>query len=223
LPAHSSKTRDSSRIGELIIDLPGSLKSYKPDCAYLILDEGAYSSSDLEPLKNLVAAIFRLENATSREDIIRVVDHLIQWLSTPEQENIRQDFTIWIKRVLLPIKGRKESIQEINDLTEIRSMLAQTVSKMTEEWVMQGHTRGRIEGKIEGKIEGEINGEIKGEIKGEKIILLRLIQHRFGEAATSRARPLIDAIQSGDLLEAIGNWVIDCADAEEFLAKLRGI
>jgi len=216
-----------TQLGELIIDLPGRLKSYKPDCAYLILDEGAYSSSDLEPLKNLVAAIFRLENATSREDIIRVVDHLIQWLSTPEQENIRQDFAIWIKRVLLPIKGRKESIQEINNLTEIRSMLAQTVSKMTEEWVMQGHAQGKmegmLEGKVEGKAEGKVEGKIEGLLEGEQAILLRQISHRFGETTAAQAKPLIEAIQSRDVLETIGNWVIDCTDKDEFLTKLRAI
>jgi len=101
----------------------------------------------------------------------------------------------------------------------IRSMLAQTVSKMTEEWVMQGHTRGRIEGKIEGKVEGKIEGLLEG----EQAILLRQISHRFGKITAAQAKPLIDAIQSRDVLETIANWVIDCADKEEFLTKLRGI
>ena len=174
-----------------------------------------------------MAAIFRLENASSREDIISVVDDLILWLEKPEQETIRRDFTVWIKRVLLPTKSVTTHIQEINDLTEIRTMLAQTVSKMTEEWVLQGRTEGRIEGKVEGKIEGKIEGKvegkIEGKIEGERILLLRLIRHRFGEEVTFQAQPVIDSIRSLTTLEIIGNWVVDATNGDDLLEKLRTI
>ena len=217
----------TTQLSDLIVDLPGGLERYKPAFEYLLLDEGAYRSSDLEHLGNLVAAIFRLENASSREDIISVVDDLILWLEKPEQETIRRDFTVWIKRVLLPTKSVTTHIQEINDLTEIRTMLAQTVSKMTEEWVLQGRTEGRIEGKVEGKIEGKIEGKvegkIEGKIEGERILLLRLIRHRFGEEVTFQAQPVIDSIRSLTTLEIIGNWVVDATNGDDLLEKLRTI
>ena len=92
---------------------------------------------------------------------------------------------------------------------------------------MQGHAQGKmegmLEGKVEGKAEGKVEGKIEGLLEGEQAILLRQISHRFGKITAAQAKPLIDAIQSRDVLETIANWVIDCADAEEFLAKLRGI
>jgi len=137
----SQRWDSATQLSDLIIDLPGGLDRYKLESEYLILDEGSYSLSELEPLKNLVAAIFRLENAQNREDIIRVIDNLQQWLSSPEMDNTRKSFVIWLKRVLMPIKKEDEPIQEINDLTEIKAMLAQTVSKMTAPWIEQGEKK----------------------------------------------------------------------------------
>ncbi len=72
-------------LSDLIVKLPGGLEQYVPSLRYLLLDEGAYDRETLLPLKNLVAAIFRLENATSPAEMIEVINHLLEWLTTPEQ------------------------------------------------------------------------------------------------------------------------------------------
>lgn len=203
----------ATQLSDLIIDLPGGLERYKPSGEYLILDEGRYSLSELEPLNNLVAAIFRLENAQNRADIIQVIDNLQQWLASPEMETIRQSFVIWLKRVLLPTKKVNEPIQEINDLMEIKAMLAQTVAKMTAPWIHEGE-------KI-GEKRGEKIGEKRGEQKGEKKLLLLLIAHRFDKETTLNAQSLIAPIQSTKILEKISQWVLDCKDGEEFLKWLN--
>jgi predicted transposase/invertase (TIGR01784 family) len=207
----NQRWNSATQLSDLIVEMPGGLERYRLNFEYLILDEGAYQQSELEGLKNFVAAIFRLENAQNRNDIIKVIDSLQQWLDNPEMDRIKQSFVIWMKRVLLPAKKIAEPIQQINDLTEIKAMLAQTVSKMTAEWVQQG----RIEGRVEGRVEGEI--------KGEKNLLLRLINHRFDELIASKALSIITPIDSLDTLETISNWVLDSKNGEDFLNLLDGL
>jgi len=204
---HKKRWNSATQLSDLIIDLPGGLERYKPSFEYLILDEGSYHKAQLEPLHNLVAAIFRLENAATREDIIGVMDNLLQWLQSPEQEMVRRSFSIWLNRILLPNKNVNNAIQQVNDLMEIRTMLAQTVSTMVEPWLQQGREEGREEGRAEG-------------LNNEKALLLRLIRKRFNDATVFKVQPVITAIQSVDTLEIIGDWVIDCKNSTQFLRQM---
>ncbi len=194
----------STQLNDLIMDLPGGLDRYQPSFEYMLLDEGAYKTSELEHLNNLVAAIFRLENARSREDIILVMDNLLQWLQAPEQTLVRRSFAIWLHRTLLPSKTINDPVQQVNDLTEIRSMLSHTVSEMVKPWLEQGREEGLEKG-----------------LEKEKTLLLRQIRRRFNEQTAFKAQAIITGISSTDALEAIGDWIIDCDDSKPFLAKLE--
>ena len=128
----------ATELKDLIINLPGGLEQYLPSLKYLILDEGTYNLEELTPLKNLVAAIFRLENSRSDDDIFEVMTNLIEWLSTPEQTRLRRSFSIWINRVLRPSGELDQQIPEINDLVEIKTMLANRIPQ----WIREGEARG---------------------------------------------------------------------------------
>ena len=134
---------------DLIETLPGGLVRYQPRLHYLLLDEGRYREAELAPLKNLVAALFRLENSRTPEDIISVVGSLVNWLSTPDQASLRRAFTVWLKRVLLPARLPGEQIPEIEDLSEMTVMLAERVIEWTKDWKQQGFDEGRKEGRKE--------------------------------------------------------------------------
>ncbi len=56
---------------DLLAPLPDGLQTYAPSLRYLLIDEGCYSEAELSPLKNLSAALFRLESSKSREDVPR--------------------------------------------------------------------------------------------------------------------------------------------------------
>ncbi len=90
----------ATELKDLIVNLPSGLEQYLPSLKYLVLDEGSYKLDELSPLKNLVAAILRLENSNTDDDIFEVITNLIEWLSTPEQSRLRHRFSLWINRVL---------------------------------------------------------------------------------------------------------------------------
>jgi hypothetical protein len=50
-------------MAELVATVPGGLERYRPCLRYFLLDEGRFTEDDLAPLRNLAAALFRLEEA----------------------------------------------------------------------------------------------------------------------------------------------------------------
>ncbi len=161
-----------TELKNLITPISGDLEQYLPSLKFLLLDEGAYRNEQLQPLKNLVAAIFRLENAETVDDVLTVVTNLIEWLQRPEQSRTRRHFTLWIKKVLLASSPKYPVGAEINDLLEIKTMLA----KRLPVWLKESQAQGEAKGEARGKAQGEVIGEIKG----KKQILLKQLTLKFG-------------------------------------------
>ena len=85
-------------------DIPAQLRDWQPCIRYLLLDEQRFGDNELAGLRNVAAALFRLENSRQPDDIERVLASLIEWLQTPEQNDLRRAFVVWLKRVLLPAR-----------------------------------------------------------------------------------------------------------------------
>ena len=80
-------------LSELIETVPGGLEQYRPQLRYCLLDEARIADSELESLRNLAAALFRLEKSRGPEDIQRVLVALIEWLREPDLAELRRSFT----------------------------------------------------------------------------------------------------------------------------------
>ena len=129
---------------EIIQYVPGGLSRYRPDFQYLLLEERTYKEEGL-PAHNLVGAIFRLEKSQYPEDIHAVVTNLIDWLKLPEQTSLRRAFTVWIKRILLPVRLPGQELPEVRDLMEVQTMLAERVKEWTREWKEEGIQQGILQ------------------------------------------------------------------------------
>ncbi len=159
-------------IDELITPIPSGLQRYRPSLHYLLLDEGRYSEFELADLQNLTAALFRLENSRTPQDVARVLQALITWLQSPQQASLRRAFTVWLKRVFLPGRMPSATFNEIEDIQEVQSMLAERVKEWTTTWKQQGIEEGIQEGIQKGRLEGRLEGEAE--------LLLRQMSRRFG-------------------------------------------
>ncbi len=58
-----------TEVADLIPAVPGLVEQFKPKLQYLLIDENAYSDSQLASVNNLVAAVFRLEHPTDPQAI----------------------------------------------------------------------------------------------------------------------------------------------------------
>ena len=177
------------------------MERYRPQLHYFLLDEGRFSDTELAPLKNLAAALFRLEGSRTPQDVERVLAALIEWLKSPEQASLRRAFTVWLKRVFLPGRVPGVEFSNLNDLQEVQSMLAERVIEWTEEWKRQGAEKGRQEGMEEGLQ------------KGEASLLLRQLELRFGTLSESDRTRVWSA--DSDILLRWGERILTAATAEE--------
>lgn len=185
-------------IAELILPLPGGLAQYTPQARYLLIDEQRLNMAELASLQNLSAALFRLENSRTPQDIAQVLATLGEWLRLPEHTGLRRAFAVWIKRVLLPGRLPGIEIPEMRDIEEVQTMLAETVQEWTRQWQREGWEKGRREGRRDGLHEGRQ--------EGEALLLQRILAKKFGELPEEYRRRLVQA--DADTLLAWGERVV---------------
>jgi predicted transposase/invertase (TIGR01784 family) len=164
---------------ELIEEVPGGLEQYRPRLRYCLLDEAQIADSELESLRNLAAALFRLEKSRGPEDIQRILTALIEWLQEPGLAELRRSFTAWLVGVLLPGRVPGITIPQVANLQEVRSMLAERVVEWTQQWKEEGLEEGRRVGREEGRQEGREEGHQEG-LEKLRAVLLRDLESRFG-------------------------------------------
>ena len=174
---------------KLVTTPPAGLESYVPRCRYLLLDEGQYGADVLNPLRNVVAALFRLETQRGLNDVRNVVDALIEWLKEEDQRSLRRAFAIWIKR-LLRTQLPDADIDGINELQEVRSMLSENIKSWFDEYTDKGRQEGLQ--------------------KGEALALQRLLSKRFGVIPSI----ITDQIATASV-EQIEAWIDSAIDAHQ--------
>ncbi len=150
-------------VADLVAQVPGGLAAYRPQLRYLLLaknDFGGLQVAALATTRNLVAALFGLENSRSPEDLGRVLDVLRDWLGTPASSELRRAFTVWLRRVLLPRRVPNVNLPELRDLGEVQAMIAENEIDWTRTWREEGMREGMH--------------------LGQAAVLTRLLERKFG-------------------------------------------
>jgi predicted transposase/invertase (TIGR01784 family) len=184
--------RAAQEVSELIEEVPGGLERYRPQLRYCLLDEMRMADSELEPLRNVAAGLFRLEKSQGPENLQRVVTALLEWLREPELAELRRSFAKFLLKNLLPARMPGIEIPEIADLQEVKSMLAERVMEWTHQWKQEGLEEGLQKGRQEGQEDALVKA---------REVLLRDLVKRFGPLPEETQRR-VDAITSiEDLME----------------------
>jgi len=144
------------------------------------------ADAELEPLRNLAAAVFRLEKSFDTEAMERVLEAASEWLRAPGLEELRRSFTAWVLKVLLPSRVRGVRFPEYLDLEEVKAMLAESGYSWSDRWEQEGIEKGLKQGRQEGLQEG---------LQEARGALLRDLERRFGPLPETILRR-VDAIAS---------------------------
>ncbi len=196
----------------LIEPAPSALEPYRPQQAYLLLDERRLAERADLPVRNLSAALFRLEASRDAAQAMAILTALVEWLQSPEHASLRRAFGIWLARVFLPKRLPQVALPPINDLIEVNTMLAENLEAWTDQWLHQGWEKGRKEGREEGRGEGR---------DAVRHLLLRQVSRRMGQTVADETAPLLARIENLAQFEELGDQLLLCADEKAWLAAVR--
>ncbi len=194
---------------ELVTPVEG-IRAFRPTCRYLLLDEQRIALEQPESMRNLVAAVFRLEQSRTPAEVKQVVERLIVWLSEPEQSSLQRAFVSWIRQALLKARLGGAEVPEVSELSEVRDMLEQRVIEWTKQWKQEGHEEGHKEGRKEGRKEGHKEGHKEG----RQAMLLKLVEQRFGPLSAAQTS-LFDTTD----LDRIADKLLVAESFEELIAR----
>ena len=184
---------------------PGAfLAPYQPAQRYFPLDVGGYTGS-LPEGSNLVAGLIRLEHSRSPADVEAVLATLAQWLSGPEHEGLRRAFGEWIRQVHAPARRPGMEWPALDDWSEDRPMLYETVKEWTAQWLAEGRMEGRMEGRAKGQAE----------------VMRRQAARKFGVVTADRLAEELERVHDPERVVEVGEWLIECESGEELLDRVK--
>ena len=180
-------------INELIQEVPGGLQAYLPSQRYHLLDEGRTApNAD----NNRISDIIALERGLNPAQLQELISQMTEQLKGDQNRELRRAFTVWINRVVLKRLVPETEIPEVNELSEVKEMLAERVTQWTEEWKQQGMQQGMQQ--------------------GEGRMLLRQLMRRFGLVSPEIQKRLQSATT-----EQLEHWAENFVDAEKIEEVFR--
>ena len=215
-------------MSELIASGGAGLARYQPSQRYFLLDQGRVGDAAL-PRGNLVSALIALETNRDRARLPALLGSLIALLREQGDEELTEAFRAWVGQVLLPRRFRGGASGSLPGLEEVRTMLAEQVREWTEEWVAEGREQGVAEGREQGVAEGREQGAAEGREQGvaegraeERALLCRQAARKFDDATARRLAAALAEVADPDRLAQVGDWIIECGTAADFLARVDG-
>jgi len=124
--------------------------SYIPCFRYYKIAENEFSKEFLKNLKNAVAALFYTENCSGKE-LHQEIKSIVELLKSEKPAEVTL-FVNWFKHMF---HERKELVEEVKGIEEVKSMLRTSIKKITQEAEKEGMQKGLQKGLQKGILEGK--------------------------------------------------------------------
>ena len=160
----------SKSLGELITPVAEPLRSYLPAMSYFVLDEGR-----VRPLaqNNTLSTIIQLEQAPDAGQLVAALEQARELLNDADHSSLRQALLAWLESVVLQRVAPATDLPTLSELQEVKTMLAETVTRWTEDWKEEGRQEGLQEGALKGRQEGLQEGQLLGLQKAAIVLAQR--------------------------------------------------
>ena len=195
--------KPATDVSDCFVAPPKGLEPFKPKLLYHLVDEARLKLHPVEAVRNFAEALFSLERGQTVADLRHLLQALDKMLKSPELQHLRRAFGVWVKS-LLRRKAPASTIPDINqikDIMEADSMLAERI----EGWFDEATRKGMQQGMQQGVQVGEAR------------VLTRLLTLRFGPLPTWVTERLGQA--SAEELERWTDSVLTAASLESIFTS----
>jgi hypothetical protein len=156
--------------------------------SYLLIEERSFPVADLTAEASPVVGLFRMERCKNVEELLHEARKTVIGLEGSESLQLREAIGTWVARIGLRRLAPNEEFPWTMDLKEVQSMLEQRVVEWTEQWKQEGFR------------------------EGESRLLLRQLEHKFGDLP-AWARDKVEAADAEQLLD-LGRRVLTAPSLE---------
>ena len=103
-------------------------------------------------------------------------------------------------------------------MTELKEtdQLRPTLEERFDAWKEELRAEGRAQGLAQGLAQVAAQ-----RIERDRARLQRLTERKFGTATAEKLAPLVASMEDPGQLEAVADWIIDCTNGPELLARLQ--
>ena len=169
---------------------------------YLLLDVQRVAADDL-PGRNLLRAVAALEQSRSFQDVLRVREALQLWLRDPRATELQRAFVDWMRQIAEQVAPAGAVVPPVRTWEDVRMTLVERAAEWPKQWLREGREQGLEQG-----------------LEQQRALLCRQAAARFDDDTAARLADVLTPIADPERLAEIGDWLVRCDTAAEFLARL---
>ena len=149
------------------------------------------------PRRNLLRAVAAVEQSRSFEDVLRVREALQPWLRDPRAAELQRAFVDWMRQIAERMAPAGAVVPPVRTLEEMRMSVVERAAEWPKQWLREGLEQG---------------------IDQQRALLCRQAGARYGDDTAARLAEVVGPITEPERLAEIGEWLVRCDTAAEFLA-----
>ena len=188
----------TQQMRELVAPAGPWLAPYQPAQRYFVLDLRRVADDDL-PQRNLLSAVTALEQSRSFEDVLQVRKALQPWAQDPRAAELQRAFVDWMRQIAERVAPAGAVVPPVRTLEDVRMTLVERAAEWPKQWLREGLEQG---------------------LEQQRALLCRQAAARFGDDTAARLADVLAPIADPERLAEVGDWLVRCETATEFLARL---
>ena len=148
---------------------------------------------------------------------------LRRWLRYRGADELQRAFADWIGQLAERLAPAGVEVPPLRNLEEAQMSLVERVAEWPKQWLREGREQVLAEGREQGREQGLARGREQGLTEGvdqQRALLCRLAEARFDATTAARLAELLAQVADPERLAEVGDRLVRCATAAEFLSSL---